>query len=304
MSDVMCAPIIAGIVTYNPDIERLAQNLASVSPQVTSVVVFDNGSQNINEIRNLVLEMDAVEVLSNDSNAGIAFALNRLADSARDHGAAWALFLDQDSVMAPNMIDELERCVDVTTAMVTPYIVDRNKMSIEDYRNLSLPPVEYYRHAARKGAITSGSLLNLTALESVGGFDDSLFIDYVDYDLNQRILLAGYRIARANRTFLLHEVGRARKTWLIVPRRTMGGKWTLERFFSFGHDASRCYYKARNRVLFTRKYGRHIGLTNEGAVQIPQQVLLTLLFEKDRFSKLLAFIRGTVDGVRMPLGID
>ena len=38
----------------------------------------------------------------------------------------------------------------------------------------------------------------------------AFFIDYVDYDLNMRLMRAHYRIARAKQTYLLHRVGEAR----------------------------------------------------------------------------------------------
>jgi rhamnosyltransferase len=144
-------------------------------------------------------------------------------------------------------------------------------------------------------------LLNLRTLDEVGWFDERFFIDFVDYDLNMRLLRAGYRIARVNGTYLIHQHGHAHKTWLRTPRKSLDGQWHWETFYSFGHDPSRCYYKARNRVLYSRKHWRSIGFTNEGIAQIPQVVLLTLLFEKGRLSKMRAFVRGFFDGFRLPL---
>ena len=41
----------AGIVTYNPDLERLRANLNNTVSQVDAVFVFDNGSENVADIR-------------------------------------------------------------------------------------------------------------------------------------------------------------------------------------------------------------------------------------------------------------
>lgn len=209
--------------------------------------------------------------------------------------------LDQDSVCSVGMVATLNAHMDSTVGIVTPYVVDRNKLTLAEYGLLRLPPVERYRQAARRGAITSGSLIPLHVWQEVGGYDERFFIDYVDYDFNQRVMNAGYAILRANRASILHEVGRAQATWLRVPRRTISGRWEVERFYSFGHSPSRCYYKARNRVLFTRKHGRQIGITNEGIWQLPQQIALTLLFESGRNAKFTGFVRGAVDGLRMQL---
>lgn len=294
--------IAAGIVTFEPEISRLTDNIRALASQVSRVAVFDNCSSNVEEIASLVAGSPNAILITSPSNLGIAGALNRLAVWATHEGFDWLVTLDQDSVASAGMVEELYAVArDYDAALVAPYIVDRNKASDWERQAQSLPRAHAYRQAARKGAITSGSLTALGPLFQVGGFDERLFIDYVDYDLNQRLLLGGFNIVRANRTHLLHEVGRAAPTWLWVPRRSMSGHWQIERFYSFGHSPQRCYFKARNRVIFTRKYGRQIGISHEGIWQIPQQILLTVAFESDRWRKLMSFVRGIRDGIRMRL---
>ena len=293
--------IIAGIVTFEPDINRLQENLEAISPQVPRIFIYDNGSTNSEEISTLAKALPNISVIHSGTNDGIAAALNRLAEAALDRGATSLLTLDQDSVCSPAMVSKLAAELADGIGMVTPYIVDRNKQTLEEYRRLDLPHVERYRQPARRGAITSGAIVDLTAWSRVGGFDELFFIDYVDYDFNQRLMDADYTILRVNTAPLLHEVGRAARTWLHVPRKDLSGSWRLERFFAFGHSPARCYYKARNRVLFTRKHGRKLGLTHEGIWQIPQQIVLTLMFERQRFAKLKGFVRGIRDGVRVSL---
>ena len=46
--------VIAGIVTYNPDINRLCKNLDAIKNQVSCIVIVDNASINIEEIKNLI----------------------------------------------------------------------------------------------------------------------------------------------------------------------------------------------------------------------------------------------------------
>jgi rhamnosyltransferase len=245
-----------------------------------------------------------ISVIRGRTNVGIAAALNRLAEVTVSGGASTLLTLDQDSVSASDMVSTLAAEMGPRVGMVTPFIVDRNKLTLEEFELLRLPRIEQYRQPARRGAITSGALLNLDAWKQVGGFDELFFIDYVDYDFNQRVLEAGYIIYRANRTALLHEVGLATPTWLWTPRKDLAGRWRIERFFAFGHSPTRCYYKARNRIIFTRKHGRNLGLSHEGVWQIPQQVFLTLAFESQRGAKLKSFAQGVRDGCRVQLQQD
>jgi rhamnosyltransferase len=293
--------VAAGVVTFNPDVELLLANLRAVSPQVQWIFLFDNASDNFFEVQDAIRNLDNIKLIPSARNVGIAAALNALALKAESEGYDWLLTLDQDSVCAPGMVQVLWSNANSSTPLVTPYIIDRNKISLDHFLNLDLPRIQYFRRAASKGAITSGGLLNIRALREIGGFDERMFIDYVDYDLNMRLLGAGYGIARVNGTYLLHEVGQARKTWLRTPRKTLDGRWAWEPFYSFGHSPQRCYFKSRNRVIYSRKYWKSIRFSNEGIAQIPQQVFLTLMFEKDRSAKLRAFTRGIIDGFRVPL---
>lgn len=293
--------IVAGIVTFEPDLERLSQNVKAVASQVSHVFVFDNGSSNITEVAALLDTIPGAELLRSPSNVGIAAALNRLAEAAEGRHADRIVTLDQDSVCSPGMVEALDRQLAGRVGMSTPFIVDRNKMSLEAHAAMSLPEIERYRQPARRGAITSGALVLLQAWREAGGFDERFFIDYVDYDFNQRLMASGWQIVRVNAATLLHEVGKASPTWLFVPRRGMSGGWRLERFYAFGHSAERCYFKARNRILFTRKHGRALGITHEGVWQLPQQIALTVLFERDRAAKLASFMRGVRDGLALKM---
>lgn len=289
----------AGVVTFNPDIERLRQNLDSVCTQVDTVLIFDNGSVNQGEVLLLACQYQDVELIPHQENAGIAHGLNVVAQRAVELGFAHMLFLDQDSIVAPGMVDALLQYSRPGVGIVCPQIVDRNRDGVDHPERFLDHKVFNVTEAARKGVITSGSLVNLDAFAYVGGCDDAFFIDYVDYDLNRRLLLEGFTLVRTGETYLLHEIGRANATWLRVPRRSQDGTWKIDRFYSFGHSPFRCYYKARNRVLYSKKYRHtHFWPRFEGRAQIIPQIVLTVVFERDRRLKLAAFMKGIRDGER------
>lgn len=302
MEKVSCAMLImrcAGIVSYNPDIERLRTNLHATAQQVREVFVYENGSENAQAVQRLCRdEFTNVRVISDTQNRGIAFALNRLLAAAHDCGYPHILMLDQDSVPTEGMCDELERHLSGNVAMVSPFILDRNRMTMAQYREMHLPAIERLTHAAKSGAITSGTLNNVSAALAVGGFDDELFIDYVDFDFNERLLLNGYGIVKDNRACLIHEKGKSKHTAFKVPRRRSDGKIVWTPLFTLGYGPMRCYYQARNRVVYWRKYHRWTKL--EGLVELPPLIVLSM-FEPHRLAKLKAYCRGIRDGVRMPV---
>ena len=94
--------IAAGIVTYNPDIDRLRENVEAVLPQVEYLYIIDNNSGNFSDWKN-IFDENKVGLTKLNLNVGIAKALNILMDKAGNDGYEWVLTLDDDSVIAENL---------------------------------------------------------------------------------------------------------------------------------------------------------------------------------------------------------
>lgn len=69
-----CKGIWGGIVTYNPDLGRLCENVDAIAPQVEQLLVFDNGSKNYADIERAL--GDRARVIVSPENLGMAKALN------------------------------------------------------------------------------------------------------------------------------------------------------------------------------------------------------------------------------------
>ncbi len=63
--------VIGTIVTYNPIIKRLEQNIHSVINQVDELIVVDNGSENIEDIISLK-DNKCFTLIRNEKNLGLA----------------------------------------------------------------------------------------------------------------------------------------------------------------------------------------------------------------------------------------
>lgn len=263
----------------------------------------DSCSKNIEAVKELLRSFESeagkfsVSLIREPQNSGIAHALNVICNKAIEAGFEQILLLDQDSVSTPGMVETLAQHASDRVGMIALMILDRNKHDIKNVKKYLNSKVFKVKSGAHGDVITSGTLVNLKACAFIGGFDDSFFIDYVDYDFNKRLLLEGYDIIRTDETALIHECGKAEKTWLFLPFRDENGKRKFKRFYSFGHSPFRCYYKVRNRILYTKKYAP-IGAIEgkEGEKQIPFIVICTLLCEKNKREKLKEFRRGIKDG--------
>ena len=96
--------IMACIITYNPDINRLIDNLSSINKQVDCTLIVDNNSVNISEIEEIALKFKNSVILRENKNIGIAGALYDAMNYAIEKDYDWALSLDQDSVCSTELI--------------------------------------------------------------------------------------------------------------------------------------------------------------------------------------------------------
>lgn len=272
--------VVAGIVTYNPDLIRLKDNISAVELQVERVIVVDNGSTNIGAIDNLCKEHKA-ELLCNSENLGIAKALNQLFEYTRSIFGedSYILTLDQDSVVYPDIIELYSKYVDFDrVASITSLREDRN-YSATDYSNQT-----EYSYASK--CITSGNLVKLSAWEKIGGFDERLFIDMVDSEFCYRLRLSGYNILQINKVEFVHELGDA----FIV--KFLGKKRTI-----LNHSAFRKYYIFRNTIYLLRKY--RIARKDYNCLELIKALFCIWFFEKDKLKKTKRSFMGIIDGFRM-----
>lgn len=243
----------AGIVLFNPEMERLKLNIISIKKQVDLLILVDNGSSNIEKIIKEYSEYNEILIIRNNKNKGIAFALNQICKKAIEKQFDWTLLLDQDSICSDNMIIEYKKYLYTEkVALLTPFIIDINKLTTIKYSEMTLPTVSEVQWA-----ITSGSLVNLNILSKLKFFSEDLFIDMVDFDYSIRLNLNNYTQLRINSTYLLQEVGNAEKTKLFRIQKDNSGKWSIKRYYRTNHSILRQYYMTRNRIILSKKYSKY-----------------------------------------------
>lgn len=278
-SEMTISDVVAIIVSYNPDIVRLRQNVSAVSGQVGHVLIFDNKSNNQEEV-SLLDGAQNCSVVFNTENRGLPISLNEGCRRAIRLGAHYVLLLDQDSVVSDGMVRSLIECMDKGVGIASPQIIDRNKRE-------GFVPSDVVVPARR--VITSGALVSLEAWHETGGFDERIFVDWADYEFCANIRTHGYRIVRDMRTMLLHEMGR-REYAFTLPTPNGGRP-----FYRTNHSASRMRDKARSWAILEEKYGwSEIGLEERAYINAIK--LRDLALERGRLSTLCAFLEGSREG--------
>jgi GT2 family glycosyltransferase len=176
-------------VSYNSH-EVLPDMLASV-PQGVSVVIVDNGSRNIQSLRQIALRYEATLVES-PTNIGFSRACNLGAARANTE---FLFFLNPDARLANDALDRMiESASHFSRASAfNPRITGINGRPFFKGRSDLLPrsrwiPQNWPDDDCEINTLSGAALLvRRDAFEQVGGFDDQLFLFYEDDDLAIRL---------------------------------------------------------------------------------------------------------------------
>ncbi|MCO6558770.1 MAG: glycosyltransferase family 2 protein [Bifidobacterium sp.] len=309
--------IAAGMVTFNPSLDDLRGSVPALLKQVETLVVVDNGSGNVEDVASFVAGYPQVTLLRNGKNLGVAVALNRIFEWAEKTGFDWVLTLDDDSEIPEEMIDGYRRCLkdrDDVAAMGGSTSSDSDGVSdsmdsgngskrANDFNGSSRVGIVCPLLVNRKDGtvfqskrnenecITSGSLTNVAAWKAIGGFDDWLFIDGVDFDFSRRLVAAGYPIVECKAVVMPHQIGESRTI-------NLGFKHPI----AWNHAPFRWYYIERNALYIDKKLGVYSWL--HSVARIAQDMLIVLLFERDKGKKVGAMLRGWRAGKRKIRGMN
>jgi rhamnosyltransferase len=282
--------VCAVVVTFRPRLADL-DNFAKLRPQVQGLVVVDNGSPA--EARNLLRvasrEWD-FELIENEANLGIATALNTGVKWAQARGYAWVALFDQDSMVPPAFIDTMLRAYDISPrrdriALLVPRYIDSR---------LGVPLSAIYAgDGSLQVAMTSGSLIPISTFSEEGWFEESLFIDVVDFEYCLRLRSKGYSVEECPEAVLLHAPAN------FTECRLKG----LRLFSTPNYSAGRRYYRDRNKIWILRKYWtRYPSFLLGMLANSLKDGLKILLAEDDKRSKLAHMALGVRDGLMGRMG--
>jgi rhamnosyltransferase len=198
--------ICAVVVTYKPDLDVLGRLLDALVPQVTSIVMVDNGSEMDLQVWNKARQSNAGELLLLGENKGIGAAHNVGIQWARNHRAEFVLLMDQDSIPMPDMVARLRSthlelsARDIPVGALGSQFRDTENGRLSQFVKVGVLGFSILECNAESNVVdadflvSSGSLLPLAAIETVGLMDEGLFIDLVDTEWCFRAKAKGFRI--------------------------------------------------------------------------------------------------------------
>ena len=270
------------IVTYNIG-NSLLKTYDSIKDQIDEIIFIDNNSDKDTKlcIKKICKENEKCDFIFNESNVGIAKALNQGIKIFMDKEYDFILTLDHDSVAQVNMISNMLKLYDklkkiYKIGIISPAVFDINK---NDY----LTEVSKEKYQIIKEPIQSGSLLRVNMLKEIGLYNEDLVIYYVDTDLCYRGIKKTYTMIQHNIIILNHEEGKKTKHKLLN-----------KEFYYNNYNSFAIYYRARNNVIMLKKYGEFFEDKNRLFIDF----IKILLLDKYRFKKMKSFFYGILSGIK------
>ena len=293
------AAVLAIIVVFHPDLSRLSLALDAACAQCQRVCVVVNGADPATEkwLNDRQRRGSIHKLILAPRNHGLGWAHNRGVEDARASGMSHVLLLDQDSVLDADGVSRLlgaER--DLGRRGVRPGAVAaefRDSRTAVSYSFLQWTGLRFrkVRRPERDllpvdHAISSGSLIPLTVLETVGGLREDFFIDYVDVEWCHRARHAGYPVYGLTMPLVDHQLGHG-------VRRLPCGIALLPL-----HPAWRVYYIFRNALLLYRAphIPRMWALQHFRRLCAKGFAILVLCPGRRRYTR--AIMDGMIDGLR------
>lgn len=260
--------IAAVVVLYMPDKDTLS-NILSYATDVDILYIVDNGGgddvfKSLRDIHHNVL------VLHHGSNLGTACAYNLAVKEAVSEGYSYLMTMDQDSRFKDNeasvFMEKALLCMNENVAIVTP-----NQGVNRGFKNECIP-IEI--------SMSSGSIIDISIAEKVGGFDERLFIDEVDHDFCLRVKDAGYQIYEYSEIYLQHRLGNdcGWKKWVKC------------------YPSERIYFMVKNYLYLRDKHIKnHRKFLNRRGFYLIGFLIMEILFGGKTSDKVKMFIKGVKD---------
>jgi rhamnosyltransferase len=283
----------AVVSTFNPH-RNVVENCSALLDQCTDVVVVDDGSTAANEDLYRELESLGCTVLRLKDNSGIAAALNRGVSLARSRNKTlgYVLTMDQDSLVQPGFVQGLEKAaaaaieIGLGVGMVSPGKVSGlPSRAVRTHKGVTIgdEPVQ------------SGLLIPISCLDSLGPFNEQLFIDGVDSEFYLRAKAKNLHCIIALDCSLNHSLG------TMIPASI--GPWSIAwrgRPLMVRTAATwRYYFIFRNRILLAVKFARNEPYWSlRGLLADIRHLTIVSLLAPGRRERLVSATKGLADGLR------
>jgi rhamnosyltransferase len=276
--------LAGAIIIYNPD-DDLVDNILTYIDGIEKLYIFNNSPiDNISLPESIKSKMLYVHT---GENKGIAERLNEAIQMAKLDKYEYLLTMDQDSSFNPKELFDYKLKIEKYPLKdeVAMYGIAHNVKELNTAK-----PNNNNNNNDNNKLITSGSIINLGALNKELEFDENLFIDNVDIDFCFTAWRHNLKTILFNDLLLNHKMGEIRK--IITP--------LFQRHDRIVHTPSRLYYIVRNYLYIRKKhpkFKKHFTL-----LIISNEIKNGILYGGNPFLHMKFIFKGYTDFLRGKMG--
>ena len=256
-------------VFYNPSNEDV-QSFLNLSKIFNYSYCFLNSKLTISQKEAL---KENSSILGNSKNLGLSIAYNFQFEAVLKSPIDFVFIIDQDSRFEKEKLKILFKKVKLLNNSKSKIGIYSLCPLIDTKRPKSKKNIEFSK---KDFVINSGSLVNVKAWSDIGGYDEKLFIDAIDYDFCRRLKQKGWEILQSNNLYFEHSLGDRKKI--------LWGLFNYSSYKEFRHSnimQSRLYlYKKfkSNNLSFNFFKNKFILIC-----KIIKQYLIVIFFEQEKF---------------------
>ena len=263
-------------VLFNPDRDVIS-NVETYKDLVDVCVVVDN-SEKKNEVSKYFEEDSSYIYIDMHGNQGIAAALNAGIEYLHSKNMGMALTMDQDSLFPTSDYLAIYQLIEKYKDEYSLIGLDVNR--VDPSQEIVLVP--YW--------ITSGNFVNISDFYLAGKMNESLFIDYVDFDLGYRFKKAHLKIGYLSGYCITHTIGNP------IPIHVLN-----RTFYALNHSPIRYYYRYRNAYYLYHYVDKEF-FKKEYRREMFGSLIKMFIFEKKRNEKIKMIKKGLLDAKKRRLG--
>lgn len=268
---------LAVIITYYPDVEEVTNNILQFIDFVDKVIIWQNTPSIVkkNYLINSFKHNEKVVYMGNDSNMGIAYALNQAYEIMLNDSNNFThlLTMDQDSTWV-NFHDY----VDVIK------LYSKNSIFSPNINGEYKSDVEFIKV---KTCITSGAMFSVEVLKKIGKFNEEYSVDCVDYDFCFKAAKNNISITKVQAANLKQIYGEPMKSRYFNLENNM-------------YSPKRLFFIARNHILLWRDYPNNINFQFKRMIlssHIFGKIVKVVFMEENKLKKVFSILNGFYAGL-------
>lgn len=196
------------ITIFSPNKEKLKYNIEQISSYAEKIYLLVNEKNLDDEF----LHLERTVAIINGKNIGLSAAFNIALKQALNEGFEAAVLFDQDSFLSKENFEKMEDEY-MNTKSANPVMCIGPSLNV--YGNIISTPkwtlskrkIDSDKVFSVKNIITSGMILDIRNALQIGGFEESLPVDFCDFYFCYKAIYNGYFVLKSKDAFLKHEIG-------------------------------------------------------------------------------------------------